>query len=67
MKDKIREGDIVSVSFHGSQFTLIRSGKVLYIPCATGDSWHIRDNDTKDVYYISEGCTIKRLVEKLGG
>ncbi len=62
-EDKIEVGDIVSVAFNGSQFTLHRRATVLSIPFATGDSWVFKDFNTGDVSYVSEGCTIM-LVRK---
>jgi len=58
--NKIIEGDIISVSFHSIQLTLIDHAEVLHIPNATGDSWQFKDTDTGDIYYISEGCTIRK-------
>jgi hypothetical protein len=37
MTDKIEVGDIVEVNFTSSQS--IHRATVLYVPCATGDSW----------------------------
>jgi len=62
--NEIKEGDIVSVNFHGSQFTLCTRGEVLYIPIATGDSWKIRDLATGNIHYISEGCTICKSTQE---
>uniref|UniRef100_A0A6M3M1G7 Uncharacterized protein n=1 Tax=viral metagenome TaxID=1070528 RepID=A0A6M3M1G7_9ZZZZ len=56
--NKIKIGDIVSVSFHNSKFTLLNYAEVLHIPTATGDSWQFKESTTDDIYYISEGCTI---------
>ena len=56
----IRENDIVTVNFHNVQMTLCKQAKVLHIPCATGDSWHLEDLDTGIVFYISEGCTVSK-------
>ena len=64
MYGKIKIGDIVSVSFHNSKFTLLNQAEVLYMPSATGDSWHFKELNTDDIYYISEGCTILKLKDK---
>lgn len=58
MKNKIEVGDIVCVSFNNSQATLTSRAEVMYIPCATGDSWIFKDTNTGQIYYVSEGCTI---------
>ena len=60
MKDGIEKGDIVNVSFNNSQYTLCSSAIVNYIPTATGDSWVFEDNNTGDIHYVSEGCTITK-------
>lgn len=57
--NEIQEGDIVIVNFHNLQMTLCNA-KVLHVPCATGDSWHLEDVDTGDIHYISEPCTITK-------
>lgn len=64
MKTRIEAGDIVSVNFNNSQYTLCSKAKVLYIPCATGDSWHFQDVDSGQVHYVSEGCTITLLSDE---
>jgi hypothetical protein len=38
MKNEIKEGDIVDVFIGNASFY---EYKVLYMPCATGDSWHL--------------------------
>jgi hypothetical protein len=63
-QDTIDIGDIVKVNFHNAQFTLCKNAKVLYKPCATGDSWIFEDVDTGKVHYVSEGCTITKIVKK---
>jgi hypothetical protein len=65
MRNSIETGDTVSVSFVGAQFTLCKSAKVLHIPCATGDGWHFKDNDSGQIFAVSEGCTIE-LLNKAG-
>ena len=63
MNENIEKGDIVRVDFNNSQMTLTSRAKVLYTPCATGDSWRFQDTERKRIYYVSEGCTIT-LIEK---
>ena len=63
MRELIKEGDTVSVNFHGSQSTLVRDGIVRNVPCQTGDSWIVEDTEYQLIHYISEGCTItKKMV-----
>ena len=58
-KDKrIDVGDDVYVNFNNAMFTLCH-GKVVNVPCATGDSWVIAAVNG-DLHYISEGCTITK-------
>jgi len=59
----MKEGSVVSVNFHGSQFTLCETAEVLYVPCSTGDSWKFLDLNTKIVHYVSEGCTVTLVAE----
>jgi len=59
---EIEKGDIVSVSFHNVQMTLIKHALVLHVPCATGDSWQFKDTGSKDIFYISEGCTVMKSI-----
>ncbi len=61
-RNRIKEGDTVTVNFNGSQVTLCRSAKILNIPNATGDSWVVEDSDTGYIHYISEGCTISKSI-----
>lgn len=65
IKYKIQEGDIVTVSFNSSQFTLCNTAEVIHIPVATGDSWIFCDMDTDDIHYVSEGCTITKQIKGL--
>lgn len=58
--DCIAIGDIVSVNINNAQMTLSHKAKVIYAPCATGDSWIFKDLDTGDLHYVSEGCTITK-------
>ena len=57
----IEVGDIVSVNFNNAQYTLSPRAIVLKTPAATGDSWVFKDLKTKEVHYVSEGCTITKL------
>jgi hypothetical protein len=61
---KIKIGDLVIVNFNSSKYTLTNEAEVLSIPCATGDSWILRDTKTGITHYISEGCTITLLKKK---
>lgn len=61
MMDKIKELDIVIVNFNNAKFTLCKEARVLYVPCATGDSWIFRNLETDELIYVSEGCTIIKL------
>ncbi len=63
---RIEKGDIVHVDFNCSKFTLCHEAIVLNVPCATGDSWAFQDTTTKQIHYVSEGCTIT-LLSKKGG
>lgn len=53
--------------FHGAQKTLCHNATVLHLPTATGDSWIVRDIDSGYVYYISEGCTVSKLISDASG
>lgn len=44
---KIEEGDIVDVKWSHSRADRC---KVLYAPCATGDSWHLEQPDGSILY-----------------
>ena len=59
-KEKINIGDTVHVDFNGAQMTLCHSAILLAMPCATGDSWIFKNNQTNEIHYVSEGCTITR-------
>lgn len=60
MNEPIKVGDIVIVNFHNCGFTLSSNATVLGRPCATGDSWIFKDNDSMDIHYVSEPCTITK-------
>jgi len=62
MPDTIEVGDKVIVNFNNAQFTLCKNAEVLYKPTATGDSWINKDLDTNEIHYISEGCTITKII-----
>ena len=59
----IKLGDTVTVNFNNSQVTLCKDAIVWRIPCATGDSWVFEDRQTKQLHYVSEGCTITKKYE----
>ena len=58
MKHTIEAGDIVSVNFNNSKFTLSKRAEVIFTPCSIGDNWVFKDIETGDIHYVSEGCTI---------
>ncbi len=64
MLNHIKPGDYVRVNFNNAQFTLTAHAKVEYTPVATGDSWIFEDTLTKEIHYVSEGCTVTKLLEK---
>ena len=66
MSSVIQTGDLVSVNFNNAQLTLCRRAVVDYTPCATGDSWKFTDLDTGITHYVSEGCTISKIIEPTG-
>ena len=49
-KDKIEAGDIVSVFFNDELDRYYFNATMLYVPCATGDSWRIRAVGGQIVY-----------------
>lgn len=53
----IEIGDIVTVAFHNSNFTLCDQATVKHKPQATGDSW-VFEEPNGLVHHVSEGCTI---------
>jgi hypothetical protein len=63
----VLEGAIMSsvtaddANFNNAQMTLIRSGKVFYVPMCAGDNWIIFDKETKELHYISEPCTVTKI------
>ena len=57
-KDKIKEGDEVHVDFNGAQMTLCHYATVLSVPCTAIDLWIFKNNQTGEIHYVSEGCTI---------
>ena len=61
MRAFIEIGDCVSVNFNGAQITLCHRATVEHIPCATGDSWIFKDNDTNQIHYVNEGCTVSKI------
>jgi len=55
---EIKVGDIVHVDINSAQITLCHRAEVLNIPCASVDYWVFMDTDTKNIFYVSERCTI---------
>jgi len=60
-KLKIEEGDVVWVTQMGQP--LCMKARVVWIPCATGDSWIFQDLITERVIYVSDGCTVGLIQE----
>jgi hypothetical protein len=60
-KDLIKVGDRVRVCFNNAHWTLTHCAVVEYMPCVAGDSWVFRDDNTGQIYYVSEGCTISKI------
>jgi hypothetical protein len=57
--NKIEIGDIVDVTFETQN--MICNAEVLYTPCATGDSWHLRVTDIdgfKHIFYVQQFTTM---------
>lgn len=60
--DKLIEvGDFVHININNAQTTITKRAKVLYTPCATGDSWHFENTEDGAIIYISEGFTMTLL------
>lgn len=60
-QDRIEPGDIVSVDFETVK--TLHEVTVLYVPCATGDSWHVRDQEGT-LYYIQSFCLMTMIKKK---
>ncbi len=60
-KDWIEVGDTVNIHFTNSS---IYDLEVLYVPCATGDCWHLKDLKTGTIYYVQNFCYISKHVSK---
>lgn len=67
MKDAIKEGDSVCVSF-GNPNIRYFYGIVRHVPVATGDSWIIECDygNRETLHYISCGCIVSRNTIKDG-
>ena len=61
-KNKIEEGDRVDVFFANE--VSISDCEVLYTPCATGDSWHLKEKSGEIIYVQS--FEMMRLKNKIG-
>jgi len=61
MKEKIQIGDKVDVYWENisSEFNM----RVLYVPCATGDSWRLRRLDGTVIYVNSFGKMVRKIGE----
>jgi len=62
---QIKIGDLVHVDFNNAQITLVKKGIVLCVPLSSGDSWVFEDTSNGKIHYVSEGCTITKLNEKI--
>lgn len=60
MSIQIEEGDVVRVDFNNAQTTLCHRAQVVRKPQTTG----FVNLDTKDLYYVSEGCTITKKAQE---
>lgn len=54
-------GDLVSVNFNNSQYTLTSNGEVLGVP-GKDNTWIIKDINTEELFNISEPCTVSKRV-----
>lgn len=63
MSNEIKTGTVVSVNFHGAQFTLCEEAIVLSMPYGSGDSWIFLDLQTNKQHSISEPCTVSFIRE----
>lgn len=61
MKDRLEIGDHVNVFFNHSD--AIWNVEVLYIPCSSGDSWHLRYSDGT-IYDVQQYNYMKLVRDK---
>jgi hypothetical protein len=60
-QDQIEPGDIVSINFETVRS--LHQVTVLYVPCATGDSWRVRDQEGT-LHYIGSFCLMTMVKKK---
>lgn len=60
-KDRISIGDFVSINFNNAQLTLSKKARVEYVPLEARDCWIVKDEETGQIHYISESCTITKI------
>jgi hypothetical protein len=58
----IIEGDLVIVGFMSAKVTLSEQAEVLHVPRGRGDGWIFRDMKSGAIHYVSEPCTISKIV-----
>ena len=56
MQAEIKVGDLVDVWWEN--LTCLHRAKVLYIPCATGDSWRLLAEDGA-LFYVQTFCALR--------
>jgi hypothetical protein len=59
MKERIEVGDYVSVEWE--TISWIHRARVVSIPCNTGDSWILYDEDNNKTYYVSLFYKMEKL------
>jgi len=59
MKDKIEIGDIVTFYYTDDQH--LTNAKVLHIPVATGDMWHLEKDG--ELFYVNPSCSKLDLIK----
>ena len=64
----IKVDDKVHVNFNNAQISLGRGREltVLYAPSQPGDTWIFRDDESNEVHYVFEPCTITKQLQLQG-
>jgi uncharacterized Fe-S cluster protein YjdI len=62
---RIERGDTVIVAFNTGQCMLSFDATVESVPCQTGEPWIFVDNQTGDVHYVTEGCTVSKKAKRV--
>lgn len=65
--NKIEVGDIVDITFSHAYAEQRRNCEVLYIPCATGDCWHLRTPRGNIIYVQMFEEIFKKVKESTNG